>query len=482
MKKKHKQQLSQPVASRKKVVVAGNPGRRTPGMMKWRKMRYVVYKWWRFFTYDIWRITAQDVSGVYRWVINVVKALFLSVRFFISDRMMEKASALTYNTLLAIVPLIALLLAVGRGFGLQDTLNNALLDVFPGQRESIQYCFEFADNYLNHSKTGVIMGFGLVLLLWVIINLIGNIESVFNRIWQQKKSRSTVRKFTDYLSIMIVVPLFMFLTSGIQIFLQTFLKSEYADIYISGAIQTMLKIAPFFLSALVFTAVYIIIPNTKVKIVNALVAGCIAGFGFQIFQLLYISGQIWVAKYNAIYGSFAALPLLLLWVQMSWVICLYGAELAYASQNIKNFDFEKDTQNISRRYLDFLTVVVAGVIYSRFKNGEEGLTTEEITDYLHLPSKLTNKVISRLDEVDVIRETVDRANRDRHYWTPGVMSEQLTVGNLLDRLERQGSEDLKIDYKSTFSTEWSLLCDIDERMILAADRKVYDISMPKEIG
>ncbi len=480
MKKIKNKPFSAPHLKIKKADIHAS-NRRKPGMIKWRKLKYFFYKCWRFVTYDIWRITAQDASGIYRWLISVVKALILSVRFFVSDRMMEKASALTYNTLLALVPLIALMLGIGRGFGLQDVLNDTLQNIFPGQKEAIEYCFEFANNYLAHSKTGVVMGLGVVLLLWVIISLIGNIESVFNQIWQQKKSRSTVRKFTDYLSIIIVVPLIVFLSSGIQIFLQTFLKTDYVDATISQAMQNALKIAPYVLTILVFTAVYIIIPNTKVRIINALVAGAIAGCGFQVFQTLYISGQIWVAKYNAIYGSFAALPLLLLWVQMSWVICLYGAELAYASQNIKNFDFEKDTQNLSRRYFDFLTVVVAGIIYNRFKQGEEGLTTEELTDYLHLPSKLTNKITARLDEIDVIRETVDRGNRDRHYWSPGISPDTLTIGMLIERIGNQGSEDLKINYKKAFDNEWQTLRCLDEQIIHEADHLVSDIVLPKEI-
>jgi membrane protein len=456
--------------------------RRNPRNVRWRRLKYFVWKSWRFVTYDIWRITTQDVTGIYRWLISTVKALILSVRFFLSDRMQEKASALTFSTLLAIVPLLALILGVAKGFDMQDDIEHTLIQLLPGQTEAITYGFEFAANYLAHTKTTVIMGLGVLLLLWVIISLIGNIETVFNQIWQQKRSRSTVRKFTDYLSIMIVVPIIIFTSSGLQIFVQTFVKTGYLDETMSQTVMTLLKAAPFVLSTLMFTGAYIIIPNTKVKFTNALVAGAVAGCAFQIFQMMYISGQIWVSKYNAIYGSFAALPLLLLWVQMSWIICLYGAELAYASQNIQNFDFEKDTENISRRYLDFLTVIVTAVIYSRFKREQEVISTEEIAGYLRLPSKLTGKIVSRLEELDVIRETIDKTNRDRHFWTPGMDINKLSIGRLMDVINNHGREDLKINYTQAFGAEWQTLSQMHRAGIeVGQDTLLCDATLPKEV-
>jgi membrane protein len=456
--------------------------RRNPRNVRWRRLKYFVWKSWRFITYDIWRITTQDVTGIYRWLISIAKALILSVRFFLSDRMQEKASALTFSTLLAIVPLLALILGVAKGFDMADDIKQMLIQILPGQTEAITYGFEFADNYLAHTKTSVIMGLGVALLLWVIISLIGNIETVFNQIWQQKRSRTTVRKFTDYLSIMIVVPMIIFISSGLQIFIQTYVKTGALDETMSHTVMLLLKLAPYVLSTLMFTGAYIIIPNTKVKFTKALVAGAIAGCGFQIFQMLYISGQIWVSKYNAIYGSFAALPLLLLWVQMSWIICLYGAELAYASQNIQNFDFEKDTEHISRRYYDFLTVIVAAVIYSRFKRGQEVISTEEIAGYLRLPSKLTGKIVSRLEELDIIRDTIDRTNRDHHFWTPGMDINQLSVGRLMDIINNHGREDLKINYTRAFEAEWETLSRMHQAGIArGADTLLCDSFLPKEV-
>ena len=418
----------------------------------------------KFLTHDMWHLTNEDVKGGYRFLVNIVKAIYLSLRFFFSERLMEKASALTYYTLLAIVPFVALILAIANGFNLTSYIRQAIRDLAPGQEMTINYIFDFADSYLEHSKTGIIMGVGVVLLLWVIINLISNIEDVFNQIWQQKKGRSTLRKLTDYLAIVIMVPIFLAVSSGLDIFMQTAIQNGVLDGVLSEALISVLHLTRYILIFVAFTLVYMVIPNTKVKFFNAFMSALVAGTIFMAFEWLYINGQIWVSKYNAIYGSFAALPLLLLFIQMSWVICLYGADLSYASQNIENFYYEKDTQNISQRYYDFMVIVVAGMIYNRFikpelnENGEkESLTTVDISQHLHLPSKLANKIISHLSELDIIRETIDNNNPDIHTWTPGRDVSSFSIADLLEEIDTHGARDFKYDYEGFFCKEWQTL-------------------------
>lgn len=421
----------------------------------------------RFLTHDMWHLTNEDVKGSYRFFVNIIKAVYLSLRFFFSERLMEKASALTYYSLLAIVPTVAFIIAIANGFNLTDLIEKAIIDMAPGQEETVQYLFDFANSYLEHSKTGLVMGIGALLLLWVIINLIGNIEAVFNQIWQQKKARSTVRKVTDYLSIIIMVPLFLAVSSGIDIFSQTFVKSGVFDYEISQTLLSGIRWTRYLLIYVAFGIVYIVIPNTKVKFFNAFIAALVAGSLFMGFEWLYINGQIWVSKYNAIYGSFAALPLLLLFLQMSWVICLYGAELSYASQNIQNFNYEKDTQNISQRYYDFMTIVVAGIIYNRFKtpeideNGNKvSMTTEDVGQILHLPSKLTSKIISHLSDLDIIRETIDNSNPNQHIWTPGRDISTYSIADMLEDMDVNGAKDFKYDYDGIFNNEWITLINM----------------------
>ena len=347
-----------------------------------------------FVTYDIWRITENEVSGLKELYINTIKTIILAIRGFNSENLQTKASALTYSTLLAIVPLLAVLLGIAKGFGFQEAVQQELFDYFPRQEQELSEAFKFVERYLAQAQGGVIIGVGLILLFYTVINLISSIEDTFNDIWQIQKSRPWHRKISDYLALFLILPVLMTASSGLSIFLSTLQNSFLSSyVFFTPLVELVLNIAPFVITIMVFTGLYVSLPNTKVKFVNGLIAGALAGSAFQFFQFIYISGQIWVNKYNAIYGSFAALPLLLLWLQLSWLICLFGAELAYASQNVKKFSFERDSKNISRRYKDFLTLLIASLIVKRFVNEEKPYTADELSDAYRIPIRITTEIL-----------------------------------------------------------------------------------------
>ena len=385
-----------------------------------------------FITYDIWRITENEVSGLKEIYINAIKTIILAIRGFQSENLQTRASALTYNTMLAIVPLLAVLLGIAKGFGFQNTVREELLDYFPGHQLELDKAFEFVDSYLAQAQGGVIIGIGLILLLYTVISLISSIEDTFNDIWQINKSRPWFRKISDYLALFVILPVLMTSSSGIAIFVSTLQNSFLQHyVFLTPIVELCLHITPYVFTSLAFAGLYIALPNTKVKVVNGLIAGIIAGCAFQFFQLVYISGQIWVSKYNAIYGSFAALPLLLLWLQLSWLICLFGAELSYASQNVKKFSFERDSKNISRRYKDFLTLLIASLIIKRFANGEKPYTADELSDSYRIPIRVTTQILYMLTELKIITEVVV-GNDDRviHY-QPAMDINQISVSLLL---------------------------------------------------
>lgn len=434
------------------------------------------YTIWRFLTHDIWTLGNEDVRGVYRWLMNTFKAVYLSVRFFMAHRIMERASALTYYSLLAIVPMVALTLGIGRGFGMQEVVRESLISNFPAQVEVVNYICDFADQYLKHATSSVILGVGIVLLLYVVYSLIGNVENVFNEIWQQKYGRSAVRKITDYLSIIIIVPLFLAVSSGMQIYLQAYIRTDVHDYVLSQALIQILRWTPYLLGVVMLTFIYVAIPNCKVKLRNAFIAALIAGAAFFAFQWVYISGMIWVSKYNAIYGSFAALPLLLLWIQTTWIICLYGAELAFASQNIQNYNFENLEKDLSRRDHDFMLVLVAAYIYNRFRYREMP-TTAQITEALRLPTRFTGNLVRELVELGIINEYPTPGVDEPNGWQPGREPHTCTVAEVYDLVSTSGQNRLRIDYKRQFATEWKTL-EAMHRAALSqgSERLLRDIS------
>lgn len=424
----------------------------------------------RFVTYDIWRITENEVSGLKELYINIIKTVVLAVRGFQNDNLQTKASALTFSSLLAIVPLLAVLLGIAKGFGFQGTVRQELFDYFPGHELELNKAFEFVESYLAQAQGGVIIGVGLILLFYTVINLISSVEDTFNDIWQIQKSRPWYRKISDYLALFLVLPILMTASSGLSIFMST-LQNSFLNQYLffTPLVELMLNIAPYLITTLAFTGLYISLPNTKVRFVNGVIAGFLAGCAFQFFQFIYISGQIWVSKYNAIYGSFAALPLLLMWLQLSWLICLFGAELSYASQNVKKFSFERDSKNISRRYKDFLTLLIATLIVKRFSKGEKPYTADELSDANRIPIRITTQILYLLTELKIIIE-VNYGNDDRvAYYQPAIDINQISVSFLFTKVDEYGSENFKIDTAGLFSKEWKALLKTRKDMMHTND-------------
>ncbi|MCC8144331.1 MAG: YihY/virulence factor BrkB family protein [Tannerellaceae bacterium] len=424
-----------------------------------------------FVTYDIWRISEHEVSGLKEFYITVIKTIVLAIRGFDSENLQTKASALTYRTLLAIVPLLAVLLGIAKGFGFQGTVRRELYMYFPGHELELNKAFEFVESYLSQAQGGVIVGVGLLILFYTVINLISSIEETFNDIWQIQKSRPWYRKITDYLALFLIVPLLITVSSGISIFMSTLESSFLSDfVLFTPVVEAILKIAPFVITIFVFTGIFVFLPNTKVNFVNGLIAGVITGLAFQFFQFIYISGQIWVSKYNAIYGSFAALPLLLLWLQLSWLICLFGAELSYAIQNVKKFSFERDSKNISRRYKDFLTLLIATLIIKRFVSGEKPYNADELSNEYKIPIRITTSILYLLTEIKIIIEVAYGEDERIVHYQPAIDVNKISVSYLLSRIDECGSENFKIDTVGLFRSEWLTVLNTRKQMYECYDR------------
>ncbi len=258
-------------------------------------------------------------------------------RGFIQDDCYSRASALTFYSLLSIVPVLAILFGIAKGFGFEQALEIDISEHFHQQREIMDRLIAFARSSLLNAQGGVIAGVGVILLLWSVLGLLSNIESTLNAIWKIRLSRTYSRKIIDYLAVMIIAPLFFVTSSSITLFLSTHITRTARESAIFEVISPfllfILKLFPFFLSAVLFVFIYLFMPNTKVYLRSALLAGIVAGTAFQIWQWVYIHFQLLATSYGAIYGSFAALPLFLIWLQVSWLILLAGAELGFEIEN-----------------------------------------------------------------------------------------------------------------------------------------------------
>ena len=411
-----------------------------------------------FLTYDIWRVDSRRLSGKRNIFYNGVKALIMTVRNSMELQLNVRAASLTYRTLLSLVPGLAVLFAVSRGFGLQNIIQSQLFSYFPGQKEVLLQVTEFIDNSLEHAQGGVFAGIGVIILLYTVFILFSDIENNFNKIWQLSKGRSIQRRVSDYFALIVIMPVFLILNSGLSLMISSSTVYFNSISYILNPLVTqVLNILPFFITILVLTLLYKFMPNTKVKFTSALIAAVVAGTAYQIFQIVYISGQLWITKYNAIYGSFAALPLLLLWLQLSWNIVLMGVQLSFSLQNIRKFDFEKETKNISRRYNDFFTILITSLIAKRFATESLPLTADEISEKHLIPIRLTNQIIDLLQDLQIITPTPWREDEDVMAFQPAFDINLMSVKLLMDKVDTYGSEDFRVDTDVKFKSHWDAL-------------------------
>jgi membrane protein len=273
---------------------------------------------------------------------QIYRTLLLTIRFFTTKRVLTQASALTYSTLLAIVPILAVIFAIARGFGFNKYIEIWFRDALSSQPQVADILTDFVNSYLIHTQSGIFLGVGLLFMLYTVLMLVNNVEETFNQIWQVNNSRPLIRSLTNYLAMFFLFPIIIIVSMGLSIFMATVARHMEGLLILGPAVRRLLDFSPYLLLSLLFIVLYVYMPNTEVKFKSALVPGVLAGVAMQLLQLFYIHSQIWVTGYNAIYGSFAALPLFMLWLQISWTICLFGAQLTYTNQNLDRIGINLD--------------------------------------------------------------------------------------------------------------------------------------------
>lgn len=368
--------------------------------------------------------------------VRVIKTLNLSVRSFMDRNLQNKSMSLTYSTVLAIVPAFALMLAIARGFGFQDLLQKELYAYFPAQRQATKLALSFVDSYLKEASQGVFVGVGIVFLLWTLISLLSNIEEAFNAIWDVKRDRSFYRKVTDYIAICLMVPVLMICSAGISIFMSTTIQDMFNLSFLTPVLDVVLEASPLVLCWLAFTLSFFLIPNTKVMFKYSAISGAICAVAFQILQLLFVNGQIYVSKYNAIYGSFSFLPLMLIWLQLSWLILLFGCVLTYSLQNVFAFNFLGDSEKMSYDYSKKVAVILMTAVVKRFEKEKTPLTRAQLSDYYDIPIRIVTNLCEKLYRAKLISYTI--LPNDRVGISPAVNVATLSAGELFRRLDNVG--------------------------------------------
>ena len=363
---------------------------------------------------------------------------WLAVIQFIDKNLFQYAGALAFNTVLAIVPLVALFFAISRGFGYNGIIETTIRQLLSSQPDAANYIIQFANSYLTNARSSAIIGFGVLVMLYSVIGLINNIETVFNVIWNVKQPRGYARRVMSYLSMFFLVPVTIVIVSGIHLAVSRYIGQSSAFAFLAPLLQRLIQLIPIAVITVVFMIVFKHVPNTRVQLRHTIVPALLAAIVTELLQRAYVYGQIFLSSYNAIYGSLAALPLFMLWVQFSWYIVLYFALLTHTSQDYDFYALCNGHDEISYNDRTLFSATLLSLICGNFKDGKEHYTASMLKKETGLPIRLIDLVLDDLCAVKILEQRLDSESSEPTY-APYEDIDNITVSKMLDKLNARGN-------------------------------------------
>lgn len=396
-----------------------------------------------FIQYDIWRWTSnelEDARFTKRIGLGVLKTIILVIRGFNSKQLNMTANALTYNLVFAIIPILAMILAIAKGFGFAEMIETHLQHVIPGGSNMMPEVMGMINRYLETAQGGTFIGIGLLILIWAVYSFFRNVEQAFNSIWDVRQPRSIIRQLTIYVAVLFFVPIVIITSTGLSLIVQTTIESQPLLASMSEWHSTVVRLVQFVLVWLVFIWMYIAIPNTKVHFRSAVFPAVLMGTLFQLLQMLSMYVIVFLSRTSIVYGAFATIPIIMMWLQWTCLLILIGAEMSFAIQNNEQFEYEKDLEKMSRRYKDFVTLFLLNKIIQRFENDELPYMATELAHDNNLPIRLVNQLLNRLVEVGLLRTVYVEQKEDKTY-QPALDTHKISIGMVVDRIDKQGLEE-----------------------------------------
>ncbi len=393
-----------------------------------------------FLADGIWRQRAAALPPLRARLLRLARVLVLASRRFWNDACPLRASALTFYALLALVPVAALALGIAKGFGLQQVLERELLQQLSSQQEVALWILRSAEALLENASSGLIAGMGVVLFLWSLLNMLQHIEASFNRIWEVNVARGLGRRLGDYLALVLAAMLLLAISGSATLVLTTRIATLAGGNVLLGmaspAVLTIVKLAPYPLSWILFTLVYRVMPNTRVPWSSACLAGVVAGSAYQVLQRLYFYFQVGATQYNAVYGSLAALPLFMFWLELSWSIVLFGAELSYAHLRAVEYELEPDPNSLSPAACKMVALSICCLVLQRFSRGDTPLPPSGIAALLLFPVRLVRQVSGQLVAAGLLSASC--SGEEEAALLAARPPEAYSLGSVLSCLERLG--------------------------------------------
>lgn len=314
-------------------------------------------------------------------------------------------TSLCFYTILSLVPIFAILFSLGTWLGIADYFLVKLRDYSPLNEESINLLITFAQNFLENTRTGILAGIGFLFLGWTLISMFSIIEKAFNDIWRVEKSRMFLRKITDYISFFILFPTLLVISSGVVKIIADKVGLE------NIALSILIKLIPFLTLLFFFTTMYMLIPNTKVRFIPALIAAVFISLFFAGFQSLFILLQGMVNTYNKIYGSFSVIFIFLFWLKLMWFFIILGAHLCYFLQNRELHLFTKSVEDVSFKIKEYTAVILMKELVERYLNSLTPLTINEIVKKYGIPYEVIKYILNIFMENELVGEIGEKDDK-----------------------------------------------------------------------
>lgn len=416
-----------------------------------------------FLEVDLWKVKLQALPKRRRWWFGFIRVWVISIKEFINDKCAEKASALTYLSMLSLVPVIAMAIAIAKAFGLRKLMEEELKRYFSGQDEILDNVLPAVDNMLSSTGGGVVTGVSIIFLIYTVIRLLMNIEEAFNDMWDIKKSRRWERKISDYVAVILLGPVLLIVASSATVFVKDTIQDVLANYEFLGQLRSgigfLLKLLPYTILWFLLFGLYLIFPNTRVKFGPALIAGIVAGTLYQLNQQAFISLQFAFARYDAIYGSIAFLPLFLIWLQISWLIVLLGAEICYGIQYVNQWQMNSDELKINYNHRKKLTLLMLYRIIKKFENEGGGMILNSLAETVNIPRKYVNDICLDLEKAKLIT----RVDAEDIAFQPGFDINKMDIHSVINRLEKEGMGDFDSKRSEAFQNIETALVEIDNK-------------------
>jgi membrane protein len=395
----------------------------------------------QFIEVDLWRVRLKSLPKRKRFIFGFIRVWVIAIVEFVNDKCAEKASALTYFSMLSLVPVIAMIVAIAKAFGIRELMEKELAKYFSGQEAVLENVLPYAEKMLSGTSGGIVTGISIVFLIFTVIRLLINIEAAFNDMWEIKKSRRWERKVSDYVAVILLGPVLLIVASSATLFVKDTIQEVIAQMEFLGQLRSgivfLLKLLPYTILWFLLFGIYLIFPNTRVKFWPALFAGIVAGTLYQLNQQAFISLQFAFARYDAIYGSIAFLPLFLIWLQISWLIVLFGAEICYGVQYIDQWEMNSEKLKVSLSHRKKLTLLLLYRVVKKFEKGSGSMSMDDLAGMVNIPRKYVVDICYDLEKAGLLT----RVDSDDVAYQPSFDIHKMDLHTILRKYETAGMED-----------------------------------------